>query len=96
LGGQNLIEAAACACPLVLGPHTHNFADAAEQALAAGAAVRVPDMAAGVRAAVSWLAAPDQRAQAAAAGVAFAQAHKGAARQMAGAVARWVSAPPTR
>ena len=96
LGGQNLIEAAACACPLVLGPHTHNFADAAEQALAAGAAVRVADMAAGVRAALAWLAAPDQRAQTAAAGKAFAQAHTGAASQMAGAVARWVSAPPGR
>ena len=96
LGGQNLIEAAACACPLVLGPHTHNFADAAEQALAAGAAVRVADMAAGVRAALAWLASPDQRAQTAAAGKAFAQAHTGAASQMAGAVARWVSAPPGR
>lgn len=29
LGGQNLIEAAACACPVVLGPHTFNFAPAA-------------------------------------------------------------------
>ena len=26
LGGQNLIEAAACGCPLVMGPHTFNFA----------------------------------------------------------------------
>jgi len=25
LGGQNLIEAAACACPVVLGPHTFNL-----------------------------------------------------------------------
>jgi hypothetical protein len=26
LGGQNLIEAAACGCPLLMGPHTFNFA----------------------------------------------------------------------
>lgn len=41
LGGQNLIEAAACGCPLILGPSTFNFAEAAEQGLAAGAAWRV-------------------------------------------------------
>jgi 3-deoxy-D-manno-octulosonic-acid transferase len=44
LGGQNLIEAAACGCPLLMGPHTFNFAQAAELALAAGAALRVADL----------------------------------------------------
>jgi 3-deoxy-D-manno-octulosonic-acid transferase len=44
LGGQNLIEAAACGCPVVMGPHTFNFLEAAEQALAAGAALRVADL----------------------------------------------------
>ena len=45
LGGQNLIEAAACGCPVLMGPHTFNFAEAAEQAQAAGAAQRVADLA---------------------------------------------------
>ena len=49
LGGQNLIEAAACGCPVVMGPHTFNFAEAAELALDAGAAVRVQSMEEGVR-----------------------------------------------
>jgi glycosyltransferase involved in cell wall biosynthesis len=49
LGGQNLIEAAACGCPMLLGPHTFNFAEAAEQACNAGAALRVEDMAAAVQ-----------------------------------------------
>ena len=44
LGGQNLIEAAACGCPVVMGPHTFNFAEAAQLAQDAGAAVRVQDM----------------------------------------------------
>jgi 3-deoxy-D-manno-octulosonic-acid transferase len=45
LGGQNLIEAAACGCTVVMGPHTFNFSEVAERAVAAGAAVRVADMA---------------------------------------------------
>ena len=49
LGGQNLIEAAACGCPVVMGPHTFNFAEAAELAQEAGAALRVADMEEGVR-----------------------------------------------
>jgi 3-deoxy-D-manno-octulosonic-acid transferase len=48
LGGQNLIELAACGCTVVAGPHTFNFSEATEQAIAAGVAHRVPDMKAGV------------------------------------------------
>ena len=43
-GGQNLIEALAVHCPVVLGPHTYNFADASEQALHAGLAQQAADM----------------------------------------------------
>lgn len=46
LGGQNLIEAAAAGCPALIGPHTWNFNEAADQAVAAGAARRVADAAA--------------------------------------------------
>ena len=41
LGGQNLIEAAACNCPVLIGPHTFNFLQATKDAIAAGAARRV-------------------------------------------------------
>lgn len=44
LGGQNLIEAAACACPVIMGPHTFNFSDAAALAVEQGAALQVQDM----------------------------------------------------
>jgi 3-deoxy-D-manno-octulosonic-acid transferase len=44
LGGQNLIEACACGCPVVMGPHTFNFTEAARLSLESGSAVRVKDM----------------------------------------------------
>jgi 3-deoxy-D-manno-octulosonic-acid transferase len=45
LGGQNLIEACALGKPVLIGPHTFNFLDVTELALAAGAARRVSDAA---------------------------------------------------
>lgn len=44
LGGQNLIEASAMSKPVLIGPHTFNFAAATEQAIAARAAWRVDDV----------------------------------------------------
>ncbi len=41
LGGQNLIEVLACGCPIVMGPHTFNFDEAATLAEAASVAFRV-------------------------------------------------------
>jgi 3-deoxy-D-manno-octulosonic-acid transferase len=86
LGGQNLIEAAACGCPIVMGPHTFNFSEAAELALEAGAARRVADMEAGVRAAVGLARDGAARAAAAQAGERFAATHRGAAARTVKAV----------
>ena len=86
LGGQNLIEAAACACPVVMGPHTFNFAEAAELSLAAGASLRVADMAEGVSRAVA-LARNGEREAFARRAVAFAAQHRGAALRMAQRIA---------
>jgi 3-deoxy-D-manno-octulosonic-acid transferase len=81
-GGQNLIEAAACGCPLVVGPHTYNFSEAAELSLAAGAALRVPSIEQGVARAVA-LASDPARKDWVQRAVAFAAAHRGAASRMA-------------
>ena len=40
-GGQNLIEACAAGCPVLLGEHTYNFQQAALDALDSGAAKRI-------------------------------------------------------
>jgi len=78
LGGQNLIEACACGCPVVMGLHTFNFAQAAQLALQDGAAVRVKDMAEGVKAA--YQLAMDRTAcqQTSALATQFASRHQGA------------------
>jgi len=91
LGGQNLIEAAACACPVVMGPHTFNFLEAAQQAEAAGAAQRVQDMGAAVQAAQALAQDLVARQQVSAAALAFSQVHKGAARRVAGLVKDWLA-----
>ena len=87
LGGQNLIEAAACGCPLVMGPHTFNFADAAELSMAAGAAFRAADIDAAVARAVALLGSAE-RERAAQKAVAFAAEHRGAAARMAELILR--------
>lgn len=86
LGGQNLIEAAACGCPVVMGPHTFNFLEAAEQALAAGAAIRVSDLGMAVTAACALALAPSDRQNVSTAALDFAQAHQGAASRLARAI----------
>jgi 3-deoxy-D-manno-octulosonic-acid transferase len=87
LGGQNLIEAAACGCPIVMGPHTFNFADAAELALAAGAALRASDIDVALQEALALLAAPVRLAQRSRAAQQFAATHRGAAQRMAQRIA---------
>jgi 3-deoxy-D-manno-octulosonic-acid transferase len=89
LGGQNLIEAAACGCPLVMGPHTFNFAQAAEWSLEAGAAERADGIGTGVARAVALAKSP-QRAAMAVRASAFAGQHRGAAMRTAQALEPWV------
>ncbi|MEY4725531.1 MAG: hypothetical protein RLZ36_158 [Pseudomonadota bacterium] len=87
LGGQNLIEATACACPVVMGPHTFNFAEAAQLAQEAGAAVRVEDMPHAVRKALDLVTTTREHERThVQACLAFAQAHRGAAQRTAQAL----------
>ena len=78
LGGQNLIEACAVGTPVLIGPHTYNFAEATDQAIAHGAAHRVADAAALAQEIDRLLADPAQRAMMANAGKSFTAAHRGA------------------
>jgi len=83
LGGQNLIEAAACGCPVLAGPHTFNFAEATELALAAGAAERCASLAEAVTRGLALCAEDAERRAMSANALAFSAAHRGAAARMA-------------
>ncbi|HEX5686514.1 MAG TPA: 3-deoxy-D-manno-octulosonic acid transferase [Ideonella sp.] len=82
-GAHNFIEAAACGCPMLLGPSVFNFAEAAQQALAAGAAWQVGHWAEALQRVRALLADEAARAQAVQAARAFAALHRGAAARMA-------------
>lgn len=86
LGGQNLIEAAACECPVFMGPHTFNFAEAAELALAAGAAFAAQDLPQAVDQALALVQSEPALQQARHAARSLGLAHRGAAERTAQAV----------
>jgi 3-deoxy-D-manno-octulosonic-acid transferase len=80
-GAQNLIEACAVGTPVVLGPSTFNFMQAANDALAAGAALQVENAAQALLA-FDQLSRDDvRRAAMAAAAREFAGAHRGATQR---------------
>jgi len=71
---------------VIMGPHTFNFSEAADLALAAGAARRVGDMEEAVRTAVELVRDGQARRAAAEVGERFAAAHRGAAQRTAAAI----------
>ena len=92
-GGQNLIEAAACGCPALVGPHTWNFSEAAEGAVAAGAAQRVTDADHLAVAVQRLLADPAGRAVMRERAFGFASAHRGATDRTMALIAPLLARP---
>lgn len=82
LGGQNLIEPIAAGRPTLFGPHMFNFAEAAEKALAAGAAVQVADAPALIAEVAALLGDRARRDALREAALAFHSAHRGAAGRL--------------
>jgi 3-deoxy-D-manno-octulosonic-acid transferase len=80
-GGQNLIEAAAVGCPLVLGPHTFNFAQAAEDAVECGAALRAESAAHALELAQRVAENPSQRSAMSSLALKWVASHRGATQR---------------
>ncbi len=78
LGGQNLIEACALGKPVLVGPHTFNFALATEEAINAGAAIRVGDADGMLQEALRLIGDDEERRARSAKASAYAQQHRGA------------------
>jgi 3-deoxy-D-manno-octulosonic-acid transferase len=78
VGGQNLIEPCALGKPVLMGPSDFNFADAAKQAEAAGAMVRVIDANHFATTARALLDDVERRAAMSQHALTFAASHRGA------------------
>jgi 3-deoxy-D-manno-octulosonic-acid transferase len=78
LGGQNLIEPAALGKPVIVGEHTFNFAQATEDCLQQGGAVRVHNSDGLMHQAAILLADSQSRAAMGANALTFANTHRGA------------------
>lgn len=83
LGGQNLIEALACGCPVVMGPHTFNFEEATRLAALSAVAFRAQTLESAIWQALE-LCRPDGFEPAKA--VSFIAAHAGATAKTVAAI----------
>ncbi|WP_420993370.1 lipid IV(A) 3-deoxy-D-manno-octulosonic acid transferase [Cupriavidus sp. 30B13] len=92
LGGQNLIEACAAGTPVLIGPHTFNFAQATEDAIAAGACRRVADADELMRTAATVLGDAPGLAAMRDAARAFSVLHRGATQRTMAALAQVIGA----
>ena len=91
-GSQNLIEACAAGCPVLIGPSTFNFAQAAAQSLEAGAAQSVADADDAIATGLSILADASRKQAMAEAGTDFASRHRGATERTVAALTPLMSA----
>lgn len=91
LGGQNMIEACAAGVPVIVGPHTFNFKQAAEDAVRAGAALRVDDAAQAIDQARALVADTPRRQAMGEAARAWSASHTGATARTLQALEPWLT-----
>jgi 3-deoxy-D-manno-octulosonic-acid transferase len=92
-GGQNFIEACAIGTPVVVGPHTRNFAHAVQDALTAGALVQVASAEEAIQRAVLWLQDPESAKTVGFTGKAWVSGHVGATQRIVQALSELEADP---
>ena len=91
-GGHNPLEAAASGIPVLLGPHTFNFATIARLLFEAGAAERVEDADSLSRRLIELFNDPEHCARMGARGREVVARHRGALGRLLAALAPWLAA----
>lgn len=94
LGGQNLIEAAAVGCPIIIGPHVWNFAEVSRAAVESGAAIQVSNGDELVNAVTGLLDKPQRRDQMRVAALRFSRSHRGATAKLLALVNSYLDDSP--
>lgn len=94
LGGQNLIEACALGKPVLIGSYTFNFSDVSDQAITAGAALRVQDATEMLATAICLLQTADEREAMGVKAKRFAEQHRGATARTMKLLRQFIDAPP--
>ncbi len=95
-GSQNLIEACALGKPVIVGPHTYNFEEAAEGAIHAGGALRVRDAREALVAAAELSRDAVRRQRMGDNARAFVAAHRGAVERLMAWLGTKVASVPGR
>jgi len=90
LGGQNLIEAFSMGKPVLIGPHTFNFAQVTDMAIEAGAALRVQTPEALAQQLQKLFANNAQRQSMADAALAFCTQNQGATQRTLTLLGRYI------
>jgi 3-deoxy-D-manno-octulosonic-acid transferase len=89
-GSQNLIEPCTVGIPVLIGPSTFNFTDAARDAMVAGAARQCSNASALIDTAQELLGDADARRRMSEAGRAFTAQHRGATQRTLALVERFI------
>jgi 3-deoxy-D-manno-octulosonic-acid transferase len=89
-GSQNLLEAMAVGCPVIVGPSRFNFDHIISEALQSGGAIGVIDMKAAIDSAFDLLGSNDDRTRLSKAAQQFCAAHQGATQRTLDILSQWL------